>query len=71
MAGGNIKHWSKAQPTIDLSSGKYELNRIGQSIAQGLGIQSICRDLGYHYRLRVHTDATAAIGIARRGVWER
>ena len=29
-------------------------------------MQSICRDLGYVYRLRVHSDATAAIGIARR-----
>ena len=71
VAGGNIKHWSKTQPTIDLSSGKAELNRIGQGIAQGLGIQSICRDLGYPYRLRVHTDATAAIGIARRGGYEK
>ena len=25
-----------------------------------------CRVFGYHYDLRVHTDATAAIGIARK-----
>ena len=42
------------------------MNGIGAGIAQGLGIQSICRDLGYEYGLRVWTDATAAIGIARR-----
>ena len=62
----SVKHWSKTQSTIALSSGEAELNGIGQGIAQGLGIQSICRDLGFEYKLRVHTDATAAIGIARR-----
>ena len=31
-----------------------------------MGMQSICRDLGFDYKLRVHSDATAAIGIARR-----
>ena len=66
VGGGNIKHWAKTQSTIDLSSGEAELNGIGAGIAQGLGIQSICKDLGYVYKLRVHTDATAAIGIARR-----
>ena len=62
----NIKHWAKTQTTIALSSGEAELNGIGAGIAMGMGVQSICRDLGYHYDLRVHTDATAAIGIARR-----
>ena len=63
---GCIKHYSKTQTTIALSSGEAGLSGIGAGIAQGLGIQSICRDLGYTYTLRVHTDATAAIGIARR-----
>ena len=62
----NIKHWSKTQSTIALSSGEAELIGIGAGIAQGLGVQSICRDLGYDYSVRVWTDATAAIGIARR-----
>ena len=66
IGGGNVKHWSKTQTTIALSSGEAELNGIGQGIAQGLGVQSICRDLGFHYGFGVHTDATAAIGIARR-----
>ena len=66
IGGRNVKHWSKTQSTIALSSGEAELNGIGQGIAQGLGVQSICRDLGYDCKLRVHTDATAAIGIARR-----
>ena len=66
VGGGNIKHWAKTQSTIALSSGEAELNGIGAGIAMGLGVQSICRDLGYDYKLRIHTDATAAIGIARR-----
>ena len=66
VGGANIKHWSKTQTTIALSSGEAELNGIGAGIAMGLGVQSICRDLGYDYKLRIHTDATAAIGIARR-----
>ena len=64
-----VKHWSKTQPTIALSSEEAELSGIGSGIAQALGIQSIARDLGMDMRLRVHTDATAAIGIAcRRGL---
>ena len=42
------------------------MNGIGAGIAQGFGVQSICRDLGYIYGLRIWSDATAAIGIARR-----
>ena len=66
VGSSSIKHWSKTQPTIALSSGEAELIGIGAGIAQGLGIRSICQDLGYDYTLRIHSDATAAIGIARR-----
>ena len=61
-----IRDRSKTQPTIALSSGEAELSGIGAGIAMGLGVQSICKDLGYNYQLRIHFDATAAIGIARR-----
>ena len=37
-----------------------------QSASQGLGLQSLAADLGIQLNLRVLTDATAAIGIARR-----
>ena len=67
MWGGHcVKHWAKTQPTIALSSGEAELSGIGSGIAQALGIQSIARDLGLDLKIKVHTDATAAIGIARR-----
>ena len=61
-----MKHWSKTQPTVALSSGEAELQGIGSGISQGLGMQSIARDLGFELKVRVHSDATAAIGIARR-----
>ena len=62
----NVKHWAKTQTTVSLSSGEAELHGICAGTAQGLGLQSIAKDLGFHYKLRVHSDATAATGIARR-----
>ena len=64
--GHCVKHWSKTQSTVSLSSGEAELHGIGMAIAQGLGFQALCKDLGFEYKIRVHSDATAAIGIARR-----
>ena len=48
------------------NSGEAELSGIGSAIAEALGFQSLSRDLGWQYKIRVHSDATAAIGIARR-----
>ena len=61
-----LKHWSKTQTTIDLSSGEAELHGIAYGAAQALGMQSLLKDLGWHVKLRIHSDATAAIGICRR-----
>ena len=61
-----VKHWAKTQTTVSLSSGESELHGICAGTAQAIGLQSICRDLGFEYKIRVHSDATAAIGIARR-----
>ena len=62
----NVKHWSKTQTTVSLSSGEAELHGICAGVAQGLGLQQVLKDLGFDYKLRVFSDATAAIGIARR-----
>ena len=66
LGGHTIRHWAKTQSTIALSGGEAELGGIGSGIAEALGFQSSARDLGWHYGLKVHTDASAAIGIARR-----
>ena len=61
-----VKHWSKTQTTIALSSGEAELSGIAAGTAQALGIQSLMRDMGWIVKVVIHSDATAAIGIARR-----
>ena len=66
LGGSNIKHWAKTQSTIALSSGEAELHGIAAGITQGLGMESIALDLGFTIAIRVHTDATAALGICRR-----
>ena len=35
-------------------------------MAQALGVQSLCADMGWILKPRLHYDATAAIGIAKR-----
>ena len=61
-----IKHWSSTQTTLSLSSGESELHGIAKGMAHAIGFQSMCNDLGNKKPVRVHSDATAAIGIARR-----
>ena len=61
-----IKHWSKTQGTISLNSGEAELHGIAYGAAQALGIQSLLKDAGWKVDVHLHSDATAAIGIARR-----
>ena len=65
-SGSLVKQWSKTQSTLALSSGEAELHGIASGIAQGLGMQSIARDLGWSMGIKLHSDATAALGICRR-----
>ena len=67
MRGGHaIKHWSTTQSTVALSSAEAELTGICKGAAQGIGLQSLCKDLGLTWKVRVSTDAAAAVGICRR-----
>ena len=61
-----MKHRSKTQTTISLSGGEAELHGIAQGMAQANGLQSLTRDPGWNIKVGVFSDATAAIGIARR-----
>ena len=61
-----VKHWSTTQATVALSSAEAELTGICKGASQGLGLQSLARDLGIDLQLKVMTDATAGIGICRR-----
>ena len=60
------KHWSSTQSTISLSSAEAELHGIANGCSQGLGLQSVARDLGCDLKILILTDASAAIGIVRR-----
>lgn len=62
-----IKHWASTQTTIALSSGEAELNGLCKGASMALGLRSVADDLGVKYDLTIQADATAAIGMARRG----
>ena len=67
MLGGHcIEHWSSTQTTIALSSGEAELGGLAKGSAQTIGLRTVAADLGWTVGCRVFSDATAAIGIARR-----
>ena len=67
MRGAHLLyHWSSTQTTVALSSGEAELTGICRGASKALGMKSLCEDLGLNFSLRIHSDATAAIGICRR-----
>ena len=61
-----IKAWSTTQSVVALSSAEAELTGLCKGGAHGIGLQSLCRDLGLKVNLRLHSDSTAAIGVCRR-----
>ena len=61
-----IKHWSSTQSTVALSSAEAELTGICRGAAQGIGLQSLARDINIELTLEVKTDAKTAIGICKR-----
>ena len=44
---------------------KQELHGIAQGPAHGIGMQSLMGDLGWKIGIKLHSDAAAAIGIAK------
>ena len=51
---------------VALSSAEAELGGVVQGASEGLGIQSIAKDLGMDLHLTLLADSPAAIGICRR-----
>ena len=67
MQGGHcMKTWSSTQATVALSSAKAELYALLKTATQTLGLITLARDLGVEVTARVHTDASAALGIVSR-----
>ncbi len=64
-----LKTWSTTQAVIALSSGEAEFYGIVKGASVLLGALSLARDMGVALKGRVHTDSSAAKGIAsRRGL---
>ena len=61
-----IKTWSSTLPGLPLSSGEAEYYGLVKGASYGLGTQSMISDMGTKLHLKVHTDASAALGIAHR-----
>ena len=66
MGGCFLKGWSKTMEILALSSGESELGALVKVCTEGLGVQSVLRDFGIDVAIQVRSDATAAIGMARR-----
>ena len=61
-----IRTWSKTQSTLALSSAEAELFGGVKTACETLGVASLLSDLGQEVKLRMHMDASAALGIAQR-----
>jgi hypothetical protein len=61
-----VRHWSSTQKTIALSSGEAELHGIVRGASEALALRSFGWDMGLTISLTIHTDSSAAKGIAER-----
>ena len=63
-----IKTWSTNQAVIALSSGEAEYYGMVKGASVAMGVNALCEDLGRYLsgKIKVQTDASAAIGIACR-----
>ena len=66
MEGVAVKHWSRTQKTRAMSSGEAEYYGIVTGCAEGLGLKSLCEDLGLDVDLKLWTDSTAGKSVAGR-----
>ena len=61
-----LKGWSTTQSRIALSSEEAEYYVVVMSASQSLGARSMLRDMGFDLPIEIHTDSSAALGIASR-----
>lgn len=67
--GHPVKHWTKLQTSIALSSGEAELYAANRAASESLGLQQLIRDLGGDLSIELRIDAAATKGtITRVGV---
>ena len=64
-----VKSWSRTQKAKALSSGEAEYCAMVTGAAEGMGMQSIAADLGWHVKIRLWTDSSVGKSVAmRRGL---
>ena len=61
-----LKHWASTQKTVTMSSSEEEMGAVVRGFSEGLGVQSVARDLGAELAPEVHADSVAAIGACHR-----
>ena len=61
-----IKTWASTQATIALSSGESELYSLTKGASQAIGLMALAADLGVELSVKLHTDASATLGIVKR-----
>ena len=67
MIGGHlVKAWSKEQSKLAKSSAEAELYAANYGAPQGLGLQSVMRELVWNADLKLRVDASATIGLLHR-----
>ena len=67
MRGGHcLKEWTKKQQVVSLSSTESELFAAVKTASEGLGIQSVARDLRISCRLNLDLDPSATMCLVNR-----
>ena len=67
MRGGHcLKVWTKKQQAVSLSSAESELYAAVKTASEGLGVQSVAKDLGILCGLSLHLDASTTMGLVNR-----
>ena len=61
-----IKTYSRNQSTVALSSAESEFNATIKAAAEGLGMVAMAEDFGEKFKIRMHVDASAALGVIQR-----
>ena len=61
-----IKSWAKTQSVIAKSSAESELYSVVKGATEGLGLATLCQDMGAEVGIKLNLDATAAKGILER-----
>ena len=61
-----VKTWASTQSVVAMSSGESELYSMTKGAANALGLIALAADFGLERIGKVHTDASATLGIVRR-----